>query len=331
MISRFGFSGRATLVLATSAVVAGAVVWGGFRPNTQPTAQPVLQAASGTAQTTRILVASRTVQAGDRVSPDDFHYADMTEGTVHDGFLADTSAHRAVLTGMIASRTIPGGTPFVDADLTGQDVRRDMPEALSVPTRLNLSEGMRAIALPVKAETAVAGLLDLGDRVDILLSYETAADIMAIRTVLRNVRIIATDQTTQPPAEEVQAEPKTPPKIVTFELTPEGAKVLALAQQMGDIMLVLSEDDAGEGPVIAEDVPIFSTQISGQTTKPLPPVASHSVSIVRGAESRVNVLTVEAPSLQEAPGAKAQATTGATALPTTAAAAVVSVPSSTTD
>ncbi|ATG46622.1 Flp pilus assembly protein CpaB [Celeribacter ethanolicus] len=305
-----GFPRRATLVLATSAVVAGVVVWGGFRPNTQPTAQPVLQVASGTAETTRILVASRTVQAGDRVSPDDFHYADMTQDTVHDGFLADTSAHRAVLTGMIALRTIPGGTPFVDADLTGPDVRLDLPETLSSPTRLNLSEGMRAIALPVKAETAVAGLLELGDRVDILLSYEMAEDVLAIRTVLRNVRIIATDQTTQPPAEDAQAEPKTPPKIVTFELTPEGAKVLALADQMGDIMLVLSEDDAGEGPVIAEDAPIFSSQISGQTTKPLPTVTSRSVSIVRGAQNRVDVLLSE----EQLPGG--------------VPAAVVSVPSS---
>ncbi|WP_226550967.1 Flp pilus assembly protein CpaB [Celeribacter naphthalenivorans] len=313
-----GFSGRATLVLATSALVAGAVVWGGFHPNDPPAAQPAPQAANVAVQQTRILVASRTVQPGDPVAPDDFHYVDMPVDSVHDGFLADTDQHRATLTGMAASRRIPAGTPFVEADLTeqaavqatGQTVTSDMAAASSTPTRLQLAAGMRAIALPVTAETAVAGLLDLGDRVDILLSYEMAADVMAIRTVLRNVRIIATDQTTQPPAEDAQAEPKMPPKIVTFELTPEGAKVLALADQMGDIMLVLSEDDAGEGPVIAEDAPIFSSQISGQTTKPLPTVTSRNVSIVRGAQNRVDVLLAE----DQAPGG--------------VPAAVVSVPSS---
>lgn len=317
MLSRLGFSGRATLVLATSALVAGAVVWGGFHPNDPPAAQSAPQAAHVAVQQTRILVASRTVQPGDPVAPDDFHYVDMPVDSVHDGFLADTDQHRATLTGMAASRRIPAGTPFVEADLTeqaaqakGQTVTSDMAAASSTPTRLQLAAGMRAIALPVTAETAVAGLLDLGDRVDILLSYEMAADVMAIRTVLRNVRIIATDQTTQPPAEDAQAEPKTPPKIVTFELTPEGAKVLALADQMGDIMLVLSEDDAGEGPVIAEDAPIFSSQISGQTTKPLPTVTSRNVSIVRGAQNRVDVLLAE----DQAPGG--------------VPAAVVSVPSS---
>ncbi|TNE69124.1 MAG: Flp pilus assembly protein CpaB [Rhodobacteraceae bacterium] len=310
MFSRFGISGRATLVLATSALVAGAAVWGGFRPAPQPTSQPVPQAASRTAQTAQILVASRTVQPGVPVSPDDFQYADMPVDSVHDGFLVDTEAHRAMLTGVTVSRTIPKGTPFVEADLTAQTLVTDMTATPSTPPRLNLAAGMRAIALPVKAETAVAGLLELGDRVDILLSYEMAEDVLAIRTVLRNVRIIATDQTTQPPAEDAQAEPKTPPKIVTFELTPEGAKVLALADQMGDIMLVLSEDDAGEGPVIAEDAPIFSSQISGQTTKPLPTVTSRSVSIVRGAQNRVDVLLSE----EQLPGG--------------VPAAVVSVPSS---
>ncbi|WP_417261541.1 Flp pilus assembly protein CpaB [Celeribacter sp.] len=318
MFSRFGFSGRATLVLATSALVAGAVVWGGFRPNDPPAAQPAPQAANVAVKKARILVASRTVQPGDPVAPDDFHYVDMPVDSVHDGFLADTDQHRATLTGMAASRRIPAGTPFVEADLTEQapvqatvqTVTSDMAAAPVTPTRLHLAAGMRAIALPVTAETAVAGLLDLGDRVDILLSYEMAEDVMAIRTVLRNVRIIATDQTTQPPAEDAQAEPKTPPKIVTFELTPEGAKVLALADQMGDIMLVLSEDDAGEGPVIAEDAPIFSSQISGQTTKPLPTVTSRNVSIVRGAQNRVDVLLAE----DQAPGG--------------VPAAVVSVPSS---
>ena len=310
MLSRFGFSGRATLVLATSALVAGAVVWGGFRPNDLPAAQPAPQATNVAVQQTRILVASRTVLPGNPVSPDDFQYVDMPVDSVHDGFLADNEQHRATLTGMAASRRIPAGTPFVEADLTAQTVASDMEVAPSTPTRLHLAAGMRAIALPVKAETAVAGLLDLGDRVDILLSYEMAEDVMAIRTVLRNVRIIATDQTTQPPAEDAQTEPKTPPKIVTFELTPEGAKVLALADQMGDIMLVLSEDDAGEGPVIAEDAPIFSSQISGQTTKPLPAVTSRSVSIVRGAQNRVDVLLSE----EQLPGG--------------VPAAVVSVPSS---
>ncbi|WP_425430511.1 RcpC/CpaB family pilus assembly protein [Celeribacter persicus] len=86
----------------------------------------------------------------------------------------DAHSCHVALAEMIASRTIPGGTPFVASDLAAPVVAQD-----SDPTRnrLNLSEGMRAIALPIKAETAVAGLLDLGDRVDILLSYKTAKGI----------------------------------------------------------------------------------------------------------------------------------------------------------
>ena len=95
MFSGFGFSGRATLVLAISALVAGAVVWGGFRPNDLPAAQPASQATNVAVQQTRILVASRTVLPGNPVSPDDFQYVDMPVDSVHDGFLADTEQHRA--------------------------------------------------------------------------------------------------------------------------------------------------------------------------------------------------------------------------------------------
>ncbi|WP_425430513.1 RcpC/CpaB family pilus assembly protein [Celeribacter persicus] len=152
---------------------------------------------------------------------------------------------------------------------------------------------------------------------------------MAVRTVLRNVRIIATDQTTQPPAEDAQAEPKTPPKIVTFELTPDGAKVLALAQQMGDIMLVLGEENEADGPVNAEDSPIFATQISGQTAKPepLPQVANRSASIVRGAKSRVDVFAAE----EQLPGDDVVTETDIDDLTTATQAAIVSVPLSATD
>lgn len=293
MMSRLGLSGRVTMVLATSTLVAGAVVWFGLLQKDQ-TALPQPPQMEAQTKTERVLVAAHTVVAGTQVTPAGYTFTEMAADQVHDGFLVDSPANQAALAVLTVARTVPSGTPFVAEDLMPPEtaVSGAEPQVHTSASALRLTEGMRAIALPVTAETSVAGLIRNGDRVDIMLSYALEDDLIAIRTVLRNVRIIATDQIPEQAPESEPVEPKAPPKIVTFELTPDGAKVLVLAQKMGDLMLVLSGGEEGNAPIIADDTPIFSSQISGETTKPLPPINSRSVAVVRGAESRMNVLTV---------------------------------------
>lgn len=283
-----------TLVLATSALLSGAVVWFGAFSRKEAAALPSPQIVDVQAKTVRVLVASRTVFAGEQITPASYTHMDFSMPQAGAAFLKDTPINRASLSALMAPRMIPAGTPFVTSDIAApvpapvspfgtpiEPVAQENPEKI-----LHLSPGMRAIALPVTPETSVAGLLKNGDRVDVLLSFQHEADTKAIRTVLRNVRIIATDLKTG----QAGAEADDPPKIITFELTSEGAQVLALAQQMGSLLLVLSSAREGEAPIISEEMPIFSSQISG-ATKESPPVTSReSVTVVRGASSQINVL-----------------------------------------
>ena len=63
-----------------------------------------------------------------------------------------------------------------------------------------LGPGMRAVTVPVSAKTGVAGFVFPGDRVDLVLTQTVTGDdgqpLKAAETVLRNLRVLATDQAT---------------------------------------------------------------------------------------------------------------------------------------
>ena len=98
----------------------------------------------------------------------------------------------------------------------------------------------------MSASSSVGGFARPGDYVDVILTYDVRVDNRsqdqarsfvrrhASETVLRNIRVMAVDQD----AKEADREAKIG-KVVTLEVTPEGAEVLALSLEMGDISLAL--------------------------------------------------------------------------------------------
>lgn len=110
-----------------------------------------------------------------------------------------------------------------------------------------LEEGKRAVSIPVKAETSVAGFVRPGDWVDVVLTYEVrlgsgvnkslAAEVVskyAAETVIEGVRVLAVDQDVND-----QKLDASPGKTVTLEVTPEQSERVALAERMGDLSLSL--------------------------------------------------------------------------------------------
>jgi len=106
---------------------------------------------------------------------------------------------------------------------------------------------MRAVTVKVSQEQGVAGFVFPGDRVDVLLAQEISVEegssypdkqIFAAETIVRNVRVLATDQRYD--AEDESG--KTPVRTfgsVTLEATPEIAEKIAVAQNMGKLSLAL--------------------------------------------------------------------------------------------
>ena len=116
-----------------------------------------------------------------------------------------------------------------------------------------LEPGMRAMAIRVSVETAAGGFILPGDRVDVLLTRQTTLSNIAgatqeskfaSSTVMRNVKVLAIDQTTRA-AEDEQA---VVGATATLELGPQDAEALALAKSEGDLSLVLRSYADTEGP-----------------------------------------------------------------------------------
>jgi pilus assembly protein CpaB len=178
--------------------------------------------------------------------------------------------------------------PNALSDFTGAIVR--MPVAAGEPIRENkviagkgggymaaiLPKGMRAVALEVSPTTGAGGFILPNDHVDIVLTHHdrnpdkpTDSDKFISETILRNVRVLAVDQTVG----EKDGEKVVIGKTATLELNPQQAETLALAHQLGTISLALRSLVDSQSP-IPED---------GETKKDND--NGHSINTVRFGES----------------------------------------------
>jgi pilus assembly protein CpaB len=97
-----------------------------------------------------------------------------------------------------------------------------------------VSEKMRAVTVRVDDVIGVAGFLLPGNRVDVLAARRESGQRATAETILRDVRVLAVDQTA--------ASEKNEPVIVravTLEVNPQQAEILVKAKEEGSIQLTL--------------------------------------------------------------------------------------------
>ncbi|QTC91263.1 Flp pilus assembly protein CpaB [Brevundimonas goettingensis] len=123
-----------------------------------------------------------------------------------------------------------------------------------------LEPGMRAMAIRVTVETAAGGFILPGDRVDVLLTRQTSLSNLdnagqnskfSSSTVMRNIKILAIDQTTRAGDDEQSVVGAT----ATLEVGPADAEALALAKSEGELSLVLRSYADTAGPSGRVQVP----------------------------------------------------------------------------
>lgn len=141
----------------------------------------------------------------------------------------------AKLQGNVLRYAITAGQPLTQGAVVSPSDRGFLAAALT--------PGMRAVTVPVSAQTAVAGFVFPGDRIDMVLTQDVVGGgdgppLKVSETILRNIRVLATDQRTDNQAEDG----KTPVHTfttVTVEATPKMAEELAVAQTVGTLSLSL--------------------------------------------------------------------------------------------
>ncbi|MER9434069.1 Flp pilus assembly protein CpaB [Mesorhizobium sp. M0618] len=98
-----------------------------------------------------------------------------------------------------------------------------------------LPSGMRAVATAISADTSAGGFILPNDFVDVIMTRRADATSGAAgfntETILKNIRVLAIDQTIQ---EDEEGKKTRVGQTATLELTPKQAEIITVAQQMAD-------------------------------------------------------------------------------------------------
>ena len=222
----------------------------------------------------QVLVAARDLAVGDRLAAADFRWQPFPHEAVlatyiSNGAIAPTPKDEAGkvlntgakaagavqqmmtgptadgpsarMVGAIVREAIMAGEPIVERKV----VKADAAGVMAV----TLDPGMRAMSVPLTAESAAGGFILPGDHVDIVQSRQVDPSAtggqrrFTTATVLENVKVLAIDQNTKP-----QKSTTALGATATVEVTPQQSEYLAAAKAQGDLVLTLrSYADAG-GP-----------------------------------------------------------------------------------
>ena len=204
---------------------------------------PTADAAQLEAKGPKVLVAQRALPVGTIITADSVAYQAWPKDMVQDAYFIDGEADVSKLLGTVVRFAVTAGEPITQGSLVKPGDRGFLAAALG--------PGMRAVTVPVSAKTGVAGFVFPGDHIDLVLTQTIKAEegepLRASETIIRNLRVLATDQSTE--SETVEGKTVVREfKTVTLEVTPKIAEKIAVAQTIGTLSLSLRaiSDNQGE-------------------------------------------------------------------------------------
>ena len=211
------------------------------------------------AETEQVLVAAKDINLGTFLTVSHLRWQDWPKSALS-GHLITKSSNPD------ATKKFKGATvraPFVQGEpiMERKVIRPDQGGFMAAI----LPQGMRAISVRISVETGAGGFILPNDRVDVLLTRRIRSGGQSSReehfseTVLKNVRVLAIDQTF---SDNGKGEQVAVGKTATLELKPEQAELLALAEAMGDISLALRSIKENANRALSEIVPVSAGTLS---------------------------------------------------------------------
>ena len=214
-----------------------------LKPDVQPVAQEIPMA--------EVLMANEKLTQGEVISAEKLSWRQWPEDAVIKGFYVrgeDQSISDLPIMDKPVRRDVEMGEPLMSSAVVMNAEKEGNFLAATI------GEGMLAFSIPVTPSSAVGGFAGPGDYVDVILTYtvrvpkevqkkaQGTIQRYASETILQNVRVLAVDQTAQEADREARVG-----KVVTLEVPPKGAEVLALSLEMGGLNLALRRLGNGEG------------------------------------------------------------------------------------
>ena len=286
------------LMLMMGALALAAVCAVGARSMIGGSAAPQAAAAVPVSNGPEVLVATRTLPVGTIVGPDTFRYQPWPGQLVEKAYFLKGDQPATALNGTVVRYPIPAGQPITQGAIIKPGDRGFLAAALG--------PGMRAVTITVSAQSGVAGFVFPGDRVDLLLTQTVTgggdgAPLKATETIIRNLRVLATDQRTDKTTDDAGKTVVTTFSNVTIEVTPKLSEKIAVAQTIGALSLSLrsiaDDSNALERAIANGEVSVPDGNDPKATRKMMLEVASRpsdrDASVTTGAEvSRYQRATV---------------------------------------
>lgn len=227
------------------------------------------QKAAPAVNTVAVVTATSDIPARMRITADMLRISAIPA----DLALTGTYSTSESLAGLTARYPIAKGEQVTTAKV-GEELKDDKSLSLVIPA------GKRAIAIPVKEQTNVGGLVLPGDIVDVIAIFEHSdTSVDKAVTLLQNVEVLAVAQEKQEPIppsvdaaqgstdlgqtpSDVQQQPDA--GTITVAVTPDQAQLLALTAEKAKLWLTLrARGDAA-------NVELGETNLSGFGIVPAP-------------------------------------------------------------
>ena len=222
----------ALIVAGITAFMARTLLVGGAAPQAVALGMPAPAPIDGP----EVLVATRALPVGTILDATALKFQPWPKELVDGAYFLKDKTDLKTLQGTVVRNAITAGQPITQGALVKPGDRGFLAAALG--------PGMRAVTFPVQTQSAVAGFVFPGDRIDLVLTQSVTGGgdgqpLKVSETIMRNVRVLATDQRTDNTTDEAGKTVVKTFGTVTVEATPKIAEQLAVAQELGQISLSL--------------------------------------------------------------------------------------------
>ena len=213
--------------------------------------------------TMQIVVAKRDLAKGEQASTDTMAVREVPREYLPAS--AITPERFDSFAGARLAAAMRAGEPLLSGGLEGAD---PSTFAAKVPA------GIRAITVAVDEVNSLSGMLQPGDRIDLLLSVRLPGASMpplgqeVTRPLMQDLRVLATGRQVRPGHDERSARAFT---AITIEVSPDQAQKLVVAQRIGKLTAML-RNPQDRAPIDARPMDVYRLlDIKPVITAPLEP------------------------------------------------------------
>lgn len=254
---------RNLLLMSTALMCGGIAVYAGSRYVNEQVAQERLRMAPAPQQMVEVVVVTRALERGDTVGPEVMALREVPADYVPSAAIMPDEAEALF------------GQPLLQALRAGEIITRQaVASAEQIGFSARVKPGIRALTISVDEINSISGMLQPGDRIDLLLTARPPVAGNGLQggqdatvPLLQNLLVMATGRQVRPGMEGDDG-PRSF-SAVTVEVSPQQAQRLIVAQAAGKLTAILRNPE-DRSPLDARPLDLASLFGAAPVAQPRP-------------------------------------------------------------